>query len=99
MTAPMPAGLPPQGSVPRGTPQGPPPPPKPPWTPFQARPNDQEPQIAAIWARRLSQIISSTEYLEADPAWREPLDAKYKAAIQILTPPAPPAPPQGQPNG
>lgn len=79
MTAPM--------GTPMGAPGALPPAPKPPWTPFQTRPNDAEPAVATIWARKLSNIISSTEYAAADADWREPLDAKYKAAIQAITPP------------
>lgn len=98
MTAPMPPL-----AMPTDPNQGPPTdamptPPKPPWTPFQTRPNDDEPGVAAIWARKLSNIISTVEYAEADPAWREPLDAKYKAAITALTPPPMPPENAGKPG-
>lgn len=72
------------------SPAQPPAPPKPPWTPFQTRPNDSELQVAAIWARKLSAVISSAKYAAFPPEWREPLDAKYKAAIQAITPPPQP---------
>ena len=97
MTAPMP----PQGPLPGGPSL--PPPPKPPWTPFQARPNDNEMGIASLWARKLSAVISSVKYASFPPEWREPLDAKYLQAVQAATPPMPvegqpgaPKPKQGQ---
>src|SRR5690606_17990260 len=39
-----------QGGPPLPPPQMPPPPPAP-WSPFQDRPNDAEPEIAALWKR------------------------------------------------
>lgn len=67
----------------------PPPPPQvqlpvAPWTPFQARPNDAEPPIAAQWMRRLSAVISSSRYDAMPPEWRQPLDQKYQQAVQIV---------------
>ena len=92
MTAPMPQGPPPSASQELQKP------PAAPWTPFQTRPNDSEQGIAAIWLRKLSEIISSVEYAEADPAWREPLDAKYHQASQAAHPPQPGAPGEPTPD-
>lgn len=62
----------------------PPQPPKPPWTPFQSRPNDKEPQVMTLWARKLSNVISGVKYSAMPPEWREPLNAKYEQAVQGL---------------
>lgn len=79
-------------------PQLPPPPPAP-WSPFQPRPNDTEPDIAQLWVRRLSKVISSVKYDKMPPLWRQPLDQKYMGARQVLqAASAPPPPPNGPPG-
>ena len=74
-----------------------PPPPPAPWTPFQTRPNDDEPQIAQIWVARLSKVISTVKYTQFSPAWREPLDAKYMGSRKVLAAAAAPTPTGGTP--
>lgn len=68
-----------------------------PWTPFEPRPNDAEPEIAVLWKIRLSKVMSSVKYSEANPNWRQPLDQKYQIALQVvqqaLAPPPQAAPP------
>lgn len=59
------------------------PPPVAPWTPFQPRPNDQEPAIAAMWLRRLSKVMSTVKYSAMPPEWRQALDEKYLAAGEV----------------
>lgn len=83
-------------------PQLPPPPPQP-WSPFQPRPNDSDPNVAHLWMRRLSKVISSVKYDQMPPLWRQPLDQKYLAAQQVMAaamapPPAPGGPPNGPPG-
>lgn len=87
-------------------PPAPPQPPQPvqiprPWTPFEPRPNDAEPEVAILWKIRLSKMISSVKYSEADPNWRQPLDQKYQIAAQVIAQalaPPPQAAPQPQPQ-
>lgn len=86
-------------SVP-GAPPPPPmgPPPTPPWTPFPARPNDAEPPVALLWAKRLSLVMSSPKYGSMIVEWQQALGEKYDAARQVVqaaVAPAP-APPSGQ---
>lgn len=70
-----------------------------PWTPFEPRPNDIEPEIAILWKIRLSKVISTVKYSEADPNWRQPLDQKYQLAMQTVQQAlAPPPSPLGQPQ-
>lgn len=66
-----------------------------PWVPFAARPNDTEPQIAAIWMRRLSRVMSSVDYERYGPEWSDVLSRQYStvrqaAAIGNTTPTAGP---------
>lgn len=64
-----------------------PPPPVAPWSPFAPRPNDGEPQVASIWANRLSQVISSVKFDQMPPPWQNTLVMKYQAAMQAIQPP------------
>lgn len=78
-----------------------PPGPQQPWTPFAPRANDNEPEIAMKWFRRLSRVISSVRYDAMPPEWRAVLDQRYLAAQQVVAlatapPPQPGAP--GQPG-
>lgn len=94
MTGPM---LPPGGAPP----MQPPKPPTPPWTPFQTRPNDDEPRIAQLWVSRLSEVMSTVKYGAFSPAWRQPLEQKYAQAKQVLAQAqaaAQPQPGQGRPS-
>lgn len=84
MTAPM------QSPTMGQPPQPPLQPPQPPWNPFLPRPNDSEPSIAMRWARRLSRLMSSTEFdnmQKKSAAWAAPLIEKYQSSIQAITPP------------
>lgn len=60
------------------------PPPVAPWQPFQARPNDSEPPIATLWQRKLSRVISTTEYDVMSSEWQGVLVTRYQAAVQVL---------------
>lgn len=51
-----------------------------PWTPFTPRPNDTEPFIAALWARKLSATMSSPKYTQFGPEWKDVLDRQYLMA-------------------
>lgn len=53
-----------------------------PWTPFEPRPNDSVPAIAAIWERRLSRLMSSNKYKAFGPEWQDVLDRAYSTARQ-----------------
>jgi hypothetical protein len=93
-----------QGATIAGQPAPPAPAPIPapqkPWTPFPARPNDNEPQVAAKWVKRLS-LLQMTPQYEAMPAeWRQCADEKYLAARQAvaLASAAQQPQPQGQPS-
>lgn len=68
-----------------------------PWTPFEPRPNDTEPEVAAIWNRRLSRTMSSVKYAEyrdTEPEWTDVFNRQYnltrqaKAVAQGASPPA-----------
>ncbi len=76
-------------------PQAPPqllPPPVPPWTPFAPRPNDGELAIATMWAKRLSEVISTVQFDKFGPEWQQPLLTKYQAASQVVQASIPPQP-------
>jgi hypothetical protein len=86
MTAPMP---------PQVAPQAPPqllPAPTPPWSPFAPRPNDGELLIAQMWAKRLSEVISTVQFDKFGPEWQQPLLEKYQAASQVVQASIPPQP-------
>ena len=83
-----------QGQPPPVPPQAPPFASKLP-TPFPARPNVREPQIAKAIAKRLSKLMFDPQYAALvlkSPGWGSLVATKYNAAIQALTPP----PPMGQ---
>lgn len=68
-----------------------------PWHPFQGRPNDAEPPVAALWLKKLSATMSTVAYdtMKAKfPAWVQPFDQKYQAAMQVVqaAQPQPPLP-------
>ena len=84
------------------TPLQPPQPPQvqKPWTPFAPRPNDNEPFIAALWARKISNTMSSPKYTQFGPEWKDVLDRQYTATRQaaaIASAAQQPPPQQGQP--
>lgn len=90
-------GVLPQQPVPPQPPQVPEP-----WTPFKQRPNQTEPAIAAMWARKLSKVISSVKYDQAIPEWRAILDTAYikaRQAVATASGAAPASPPQSRPVG
>jgi hypothetical protein len=70
----------PYNSAPIQAPQ-PPQVPKP-WTPFTPRPNDNEPFIAALWARKISNTMSSPKYTQFGPEWKDVLDRQYTMTRQ-----------------
>lgn len=61
-----------------------PPAPPPAWTPFAPRPNDDEPDVAQRWQKRLSEIISSAKFDAFPPLWQQTLVVKYQAARQVI---------------
>jgi len=77
-----------QAAQQQGLPAPPPPqlepPPQAPWSPFEPRVNDDDPDIAVLWKRRLSKVISSVRYSAMDPMWRQILDQKYLAARDVV---------------
>jgi hypothetical protein len=80
MTAPVPPQAPPQSGQQA---MQPPQPPTPPWTPFQPKLNDSEPLIAALWVKKLSNVMSTVKYDQfkaKSPLWIQPFDEKYNAA-------------------
>jgi hypothetical protein len=56
----------------------PPPQFKPLYSPFTARPNDEDPAVALIKAQKLSRFMSSADYRAATPAWRAIYDDAYR---------------------
>lgn len=48
------------------------------WTPFDPRPNDEEPNVAKIRHTELTKIVSDTSYTKQAPEWRALLDAEYQ---------------------
>jgi hypothetical protein len=57
------------------------------WTPFQPRPNDTEPRIAAIWMRKLSDAMSTVKYdryRKEAPQWVALFDQQYMTARQAV---------------
>lgn len=66
------------------TPPVPPQVPKP-WTPFNPRPNDTEPEVAAIWAQELSRTMSTVEYGDfaaTEPEWTDVFNRQYTLTRQ-----------------
>lgn len=54
----------------------------PPFLPFTPRPNDTEPELSQIWARKLSRIMSSAKYDAFGPEWKNVLDEQYNRCRQ-----------------
>jgi hypothetical protein len=72
-----------------------------PWTPFTPRPNDNEPFIAALWARKISNTMSSPKYTQFGPEWKDVLDRQYqmtRQAAAVASAAQQPAPQPGQPK-
>jgi hypothetical protein len=61
--------------------QSPPPQPQPMWTPFDPRPNDDEPGVAKIRAKKLSDLMATPDYTKQTPGWRALVDDVYKRAF------------------
>lgn len=59
-------------------------PPSPPWTPFPLLPNDNEPPIAKLWMRRLSEVMHTAQFFAQPPEWQQCLVQKYQAAVQVI---------------
>lgn len=74
------------------------PPPQMPWTPFQTRPNDTEPAVAAKWMERLSRAQMSPEYTRYPAPWKKQLDDFYTKERQAVAqiPPTNPHSPTNQ---
>lgn len=56
-----------------------------PWSPFSQRPNDTEPELSAIWNRRLSRVMSSVEYGDfaaTEPEWTDDFNRMYALTRQ-----------------
>lgn len=94
------------------TPMGPAPvPPQPPqvpkpWTPFEARPNDTEPELSGIWMRKLSLTMSSVDYekfRKTQAEWTDVFNRQYdlvrkSAAVAGTTPNIPQTAQRPQPQ-
>lgn len=52
--------------------------------PFEARPNDTEPQICQKVAKRLSKFMFDPKYSQQPEEWRTLVDGRYQAAIQVI---------------
>jgi hypothetical protein len=73
-----------QQGAPQGQPQAPPVPPpqyKPIFTPFEPRPNDEDPFVAKIVAGKMSRFMSSTDYKKHPVSWRSTFDDAYRLAF------------------
>jgi hypothetical protein len=57
-------------------------PPQQPWSPFDPRPNDDDPVVAKTRYRVLREFMSTGDYAKHDPAWRSLVDQTYLAARQ-----------------
>jgi hypothetical protein len=57
-------------------------PPQQPWSPFDPRPNDDDPIVAKTRYRVLREFMSTGDYAKHDPAWRSLVDQTYLAARQ-----------------
>lgn len=56
-----------------------------PWTPFDpARPIDTQPDVAAIWTRRLGRVISSSDWEKFGPEWADVINRAYTNARQAV---------------
>jgi hypothetical protein len=80
-----------------------PPPPftmPPPFLPFTPRPNDTEPELSQIWARKLSKVMSSAKYTAFGPEWQNVLDEQYTRTRQAaaVASGAQPTAPAGKPK-
>lgn len=64
-----------------GMPQAPLPQMTPLSTPFEPRPNDEDPFVAKIQAGKLSRLMASADYFRFKPSWRSTVDAKYAKAF------------------
>ena len=61
------------------------PPPIPPlFNPFDPRPNDDEPEVAAIRMRRLSRLLSQATFSKFSPNWRRLVIEEYTKARQVM---------------
>ena len=69
-----------------------------PWTPFEPRPNDTEPEIAAEWKKRLSLLQMSPAYTKQPPEWREMADERYTQSRQSQATASGAVPGQQQPG-
>lgn len=47
------------------------------WSPFDPRPNDEEPEVAKVRHRAMSNLMSTSDYTKQPPEWRAVLDAEY----------------------
>lgn len=59
-------------------------PPKAPWTPFEPRPNDDEPAVAAKWMKRLSNLQMTPQYSAQPPEWQACANERYSAARKAV---------------
>lgn len=56
-----------------------------PWTPFEPRLNDTEPELALIWNRKLSRVMSTVKYgqfMETEPEWTDVFNRQYTLTRQ-----------------
>ena len=71
-------------------------PPTPPPSPFPARANDSEPEVARAVMKRLSKLMFDPRYDAQPKEWRSQVDDKYNAARTVMAALAPlPALPKG----
>lgn len=70
-------------------------PPQPPPSPFPIRANDAEPQVAAIYAKRLSKLQVEPKFAamqEKFPEWAQMAIEAYQRAVQAVQAAQPPMP-------
>lgn len=76
------SGLDPQSAMQMAEGQIPPAAPIPPvYSPFAARPNDEDPTVAKVHEAKLSRLISSPDYTKHSVAWRTMVDQAYQRAF------------------
>jgi hypothetical protein len=69
-----------------------------PWTPFEPRPNDSEPAIAAKWMKRLSNLQMTPQYAAQPAEWRACCDERYMEARKATALASAGQPQQAKPN-
>lgn len=66
-------------------------------TPFTPRPNDTRPDVAMIYAQRLSELFVDPQYAAQPPSWQKLVEEAYARYEAALVPQVPMTGPDGQP--